>query len=212
MKSALPWIIAVAATIAFGASFSELQRMRGRFGEVTRSDAHNHPHYEVREFIIKAALSQVDEPIIVMGDSITEMARLPLTIDGRPVVNAGIGGATTEDFEMISQILMQRSKPALIVVALGTNDDSSSIRNNYASLLSKLKKFSPRLLAVGVTPQDGADLKNAQIKAAAEIEGVRFVDIPLPKGSTLSDRIHLNTAGYRIWTPALVAAISKQTS
>jgi hypothetical protein len=210
MKRAVPWITAVIAIIAFGASFSELQRMRGRFGEVTRHQFHD--HRDVRQFMIEAALIGLDQPIIVLGDSITEMARLPETIDDKPVVNAGIGAAGIEDFEVLSSELMQHSNPSLIAVALGSNDDDRSIGAHYAALLSKLKKYSPRLLAVAVPPQAGSDAKNAQIKAAAESEGVRFIEMPLPEGSTLPDHVHLSAAGYRKWTPALVSAISGHSS
>jgi lysophospholipase L1-like esterase len=204
MKRAIPWAIAIVAVIAAGASFSEIQRMRGRLGEATRHQFHD--HRDVRQFMIAAALVGLDQPIVVIGDSITEMARLPETIDGRPVVNAGIGGASIEDFQTLAPILMQNSKPSLIVVALGTND-GTSIQPQYAALLSKLKTFSARLLAVGVTPQDGADMKNAQIRAAAESESVQFVEASLPDRSTLPDRIHLNATGYRAWIPAIAAAI-----
>ena len=70
----------------------------------------------------------------------------------------------------------------------------------------------PRLLAVAVPAPDGAALKNGQIKAAADGEGVPFVSMPMPDGSFLTDHIHLNAAGYRVWIPALVTAISHPTS
>lgn len=204
MKRAFPWFLAIVALVAFGVSFSELQRRRGRFSEITRHQFHD--HQEVRQFIIRAALADAKEPIIVIGDSITEMARLPETIDGKPVVNAGIGGATIEDFQGIAQQLLQDSSPSLVVVALGTNGSVE----HYAALLSRLKRFSPRILAVGTPPQVGSDATNAQIKAAADNEGIPFIEQPLPVGSTLADHIHLNVAGYRKWVPALTAAISEQ--
>lgn len=209
MKRAIPWVIALVALVAFGASFSELQRMRGRFGDVTRYLDANRLYY--REFVIRSEMARADGPILVIGDSITERARLPETIDGKRVINAGIGGATVEDFERIAPILVER-QPSLIAIVLGTNDTVELLRTNYTTFLVRLKKLSPRLLAVGVTPQDGAELKNAEIRAAADREGVRFVEMPLPEGSTLSDRIHLNADGYQKWTPALVAAISGQSS
>jgi lysophospholipase L1-like esterase len=209
MKRAIPWGIAFVALVAFGASFSELQRMRGRFGDVTRHQNRHHLYY--REFVIRSEMEGVDGPILVIGDSITERAKLPETIDGKRVINAGIGGTSVEDFGRIVPILIER-QPSLIAVALGTNDTAESLRTNYEALLIQIKKLSPRLLAVGVTPQDGAELKNAQIKAAAGRQGVRFIEMPLPEGSTLSDRIHLNANGYQKWTPALVAAISGQSS
>jgi hypothetical protein len=208
MKRAIPWTIAAVLLVAFGASLSELHRMRGRFGEVTNYQNQNHSYY--REFVIRSEMSRADSPILVIGDNITERAKLPATIDGRQVINAGIGSATIEYFERISPFLIERA-PFLIVVVLGTDNTVESIRADYAVLLSSLKKFSPRLLAVGVPPQDGADLKNSQMKLEANREGVTFIDISLPEGSTLADRIHLNAAGYQKWTPALVAAISGQS-
>jgi lysophospholipase L1-like esterase len=97
----------------------------------------------------------------------------------------------------------------MIVVALGTNDaESSTIEPNYRALLFDLKKISPNLLVVGVAGIRGSDLINAQIKAAADDEGVSFVAPSFPDGSMLPDGIHLNAKGYRAWTPAVVAAIS----
>lgn len=207
MKRAIPWIIAAVAVVAFVASFSELQRMRGRFGELTRHQFHD--HQDVRETIIRDELIGLDQPIVVIGDSITEMARLPETINGHPVVNAGIGGSTISDFQFVAPRIIDDSvHPFMIVVALGANDAGSGVRENYATLLARLKPLSPRLLAVAVTPKDGADAVNAQIKAAAESEGVSFVDVPIPEGSILPDHVHLNAAGYRDWLPTLITAIS----
>src|SRR5438067_8373939 len=120
MKRTIPWIIALAAFVAFGATFSELQRVRGRFGEMTRHQFHD--HMEVRQFMIRATLADLKQPIVILGDSITEMARFPETIDGNPVVNAGIGGASVQDIEAIASTLLRDAQPSLIVVALGTNN------------------------------------------------------------------------------------------
>lgn len=222
MKRALPWTIAAVALVAFGVSFFQLHEARERYwkllsfqshkdSELASFQSHNHPHFEVRHFIIKVALSDADRPIVVVGDSITEMARLPETINGHPVVNAGIGGATIGDFQMVAADLLGGSNPQLIAVALGTNDaGSTSIEQNYTALLSTLKKLSPRLVAVGIPDDNNAT--NVQIKAAAEAANVPFVEQRLPPGSHLSDHIHLNATGYRAWVPNLVAAISAASS
>jgi hypothetical protein len=49
--------------------------------------------------MIRAAMEGLDRPIVILGDSITEMARLPETIGTHPVVNAEIGGATIAVFD-----------------------------------------------------------------------------------------------------------------
>ncbi|MHC2251475.1 lysophospholipase L1-like esterase [Bradyrhizobium embrapense] len=206
MKRYVPWLVSAVLFVAFGASFSELQRMRTRFGEVTRHTFHD--HQDVRKTMIRYALSGLDRPIVFMGDSITEMARLPETINGRPVVNAGIGGATVDDFDAIALSLLDDRKPALIVIELGTNNGAGTIRARYRSLLRKLKGTSATLLAIGVTPQPEASEKNSEIEAAAASEGVRFMAIDVPPGSTFPNDVHLNAAGYAAWTPAISTAIA----
>jgi GDSL-like Lipase/Acylhydrolase family len=212
MKRTIPWIIAVVALIAFAASFSEMHKARDRYWELANLRSHDHMHREVREFIIRAALEGLDHPIVVIGDSITEMARLPEMIGDTPLVNAGIGGSTVEDFEIIAPRLFANSNPSMIVVALGTNNDAGAIGQDYGTLLSTLKKFAPKVLAVAVTKQDGVDLKNTEIEAAATQEGIPFIGVALPEGSNLPDNLHLNSSGYKKWIPALVAAISGHIS
>jgi hypothetical protein len=199
MKRSLPWIIAVIATVAFGASYSELQRMRGRFGEVSRHTFHD--HRDVREFIIRAAMVGLERPVVVIGDSIVEMARFP-----ENVVNAGIGGATIEDFETVAPRLFEHAAPSVIVVELGTNDDTAA---NYGRLLHTLKKFSARVVAVAIPKTDA---KNVEIKAAADREGVSYIQASMPIGSLLPDGVHLNSIGYDTWTPALLRAIDDPSS
>jgi lysophospholipase L1-like esterase len=136
------------------------------------------------------------------------MARLPETIEGQPVVNAGIGDTLIAEFVSFAPKLLEGVKPSLCVVALGANDvGSGSARTDYAALLVRLKTLCPDVLAVALTPMDGAGAINIQIKTAASSQGVRFIDVHVPEADRLPDRIHLNTAGSRIWTAGLVAAI-----
>ena len=53
------------------------------------------------------------------------------------------------------------------------------------SLLSKLKTLSPKLLAVTVTPLDGADQVNSKIMAAAHSEGVNVIKMGIQRGLPL---------------------------
>jgi hypothetical protein len=90
MNRAIPWVIAVVALIAFGASFSELHKARDRYWELAGVQSRDHLHREAREFMIRAAIAETDQPIVVFGDSVTEMARLPETIGGRPPSMPGL--------------------------------------------------------------------------------------------------------------------------
>jgi hypothetical protein len=69
MRKALPWVLAAIAAIAFGVTFSELTRVRARL--------RLYDHREVRQYTIRLALAEVTHPIVVLGDSITEIARMP---------------------------------------------------------------------------------------------------------------------------------------
>ena len=200
MKRAIPWIIACLAAIAFVASFSELQRVRGRFREVTRHQFHDHK--DMREFMIMTVLDGLDHPIVVLGDSITEMARFPESFEGHPLVNAGIGGASIGDFIALAPKLLNDVTPTAIVVALETNDiGSQHFREDYASLLGTLKKRCPEVIAVEMSPFE------EQIATVANSKGARLVRTHLRKESMLADGIHLNAGGSRQWTAAILAAL-----
>jgi lysophospholipase L1-like esterase len=210
MKRSIPWVLFAVALIAFGASFSELQRMRMRFGEVTLHKRID--HQDVRLFIIRAALAGLEHPIIILGDSITEMARFPETAEGHPIVNGGIGGATIADFVTLAPNLLNEVTPSACVVALGANNvGSATVHQEYRALLSELGKRCPKLLAVTVLPMNGAEMINSQIAAAASSEGVRVIDTHIAK-SMLVDGVHLSSDGSKQWTAAVVAALSTPRS
>jgi hypothetical protein len=116
MRRTVPWVIAAVCFLAFGASYLELQRVRQRFGEVTQRPYHD--DQDVRQLIIKAALADASEPIVMIGDSITEMAPLPAEIAGHPVVDAGIGGISTSGYKLLAAPLFEGVRPYAVVIAL----------------------------------------------------------------------------------------------
>ena len=204
LKRGTPWIITAIALVAFGASFSELQRLRGRFGEVSHHQFHDHK--DVRSFMIKTELAgaAAEHPIVVIGDSIVEMARLPDKIEDVPVINAGVGGASILDFKFLApQLLAPAVRPRVIAVALGTNN-SGPVERDYDDLLSSLKKLTPRVLAIATLRDKDTNL---QIKTAAKKQDVQFIEISISDNLFLPDRVHLTAEGARTWANALVAAI-----
>ena len=84
------------------------------------------------------------------------MATLPETIEGHHVINGGIRGVGTEEFERIANALAAHH-PYFIVIALGTNDTAETLRTAYPALLTRLRALAPNLLAIGVTPQNNAE-------------------------------------------------------
>lgn len=164
-----------------------------------------HRHADVRQFMIRAALDGLQSPIVVLGDSITEMARLPESACGHPIVNAGVGGAATSDFLTLAPVLLDDlPRPQIIVVALGANDiGSSAVTHDYSELLARLSAFTPNITAISDTSDHGVVMQQRTASAAA---GVPFHDVTVT--GLMSDGIHFTRAGYAQWLPVLNEAIA----
>ena len=198
--------VAILAIIAAGASYSDLRLWRAKYTEAKRS-IDKHVRNCIRLFKIRAAVKGLADPIVVLGDSTTEIAPLPQAIDGHSVVNAGIGGATIRDFMVFAPQILDGVRPALSVVALGMNDSgSTSVAADYTALLVMLKRLSPHVLCIEVTSAVGSDLTNSEIRKAANALGVRIVDTGMPPSETI-DGVHPTHAGFDVWDAAVVRAI-----
>jgi lysophospholipase L1-like esterase len=179
-----------------------------------------------RPLLIKSALKDAKDPIIVLGDSIVRQAELPRTLCKRPVINAGIDGSTTSSgLDGMLKKAIGDKKAALIVVSLGTNDAETSdsvesYRKNYAALLSALKTMTSRVAVVAVTPmeigkpevghrtQQSIDSYNAALPDIARDASALVIAMPaMPAGFT-ADGVHLSASGYAIWTRAISDGIS----
>ncbi|MCW2153989.1 UNVERIFIED_ORG: lysophospholipase L1-like esterase, partial [Bradyrhizobium japonicum] len=195
--------------------------------------ASGHEHSDVRQFMIRQELRRVG-PVIVLGDSITEAAPLPKVICGRAVVNAGIGGADTNFAAKTISALLNGISPALIVLALGTNDShpipegDDSFANSYDALLKEASALSPRLAVVTVpsiaadgplTRAAGFDSSivpdlNIKIERAAGKYGAAVIDVRdaidqagLPAATI--DGVHLSSRAYDIWLTRVAGGIRK---
>ncbi|MCS3449424.1 MULTISPECIES: SGNH/GDSL hydrolase family protein [Bradyrhizobium] len=181
--------------------------MRNRFGEVSQHGFHDHA--AVREFMIRAALADAPAPIVVLGDSITEMAPLPRLLCGRPVINAGVGGQTIPEAKQLAGRVLQDQGAFLLVLAVGANDAGSpTAQRDFTDLIDAVKPLSTRPLVVIAVAAD--ERTNRAIEAAAVARGVRFIDPHLPSGAKMADGIHFTAAAYKAWVPALEAAISAE--
>jgi lysophospholipase L1-like esterase len=184
-------------------------------------------HGPTRQFVIRSTLLRVDDAIVVLGDSIVEASTLPRTLCGRPVVNAGIGGASTASG--LGSVLAQAlggKRAAMIVVSLGTNDAArpnsvETFTSNYRALLGELTALTPNIAIAGVPlPEAGLDeSKNVNFAAIdsynvalPELAGqvhAAFISLPpMPARHTI-DGLHLNGAGYDIWDKAIAGGIQK---
>lgn len=150
----------------------------------------HHPallHAVTRQVVIEQHLAQLPEAAVIVGDSLTE--RSPIReMCGLPVVNAGIGRATSASIMPVAR--MAKGRP-LIVLAIGVND-GASFEADYRALIDELRPH----IVVGVTAHRE---RNELIREA----GI-FVE-PLPP-ELLYDGVHYTAEGGREWERRLEAA------
>jgi lysophospholipase L1-like esterase len=182
-------------------------------------------HGSTRQFVIRSTLARVDDAVVVLGDSIVEMSTLPRSLCGHGIVNAGIGGASTEsNLGSILKESLGDKRAALIVVSLGSNDAAKPnsverYRSNYRALLTELSALAPRIAVMAIPlPEAGLeeakkvslatiDSYNAILPELAEEARALFIALPaMPERHTF-DGIHLNAAGYEVWDRAILRGI-----
>jgi lysophospholipase L1-like esterase len=189
-------------------------------------------HRRARQLVLHYTLSRIDDPVIVIGDSIVEASTLPRSVCGHAIVNAGLNGAsTTSDLGgWLSQALDSR-RAALIVVSLGTNDalvsaatSRQSFGDRYGALLAQLSKLTPQLAVLEIPPveaqgrmtvkmQDEAMTTitsyNSALPDVARQNGATYVALPaMPRPHTI-DGVHLDSGGYLAWDKAVMQAAAK---
>jgi lysophospholipase L1-like esterase len=194
-----------------------------------RKEAIADSHRQARQLVLHHTLSRVDNPIILVGDSITEASTLPRELCGHPIVNAGLNGATTaSDLGTWLIEALDGRRAAAIVVSLGTNDaltarSAQAFEASYAALLAQLAKVTDRLAVLAIPEIDvqgrvtaelkakamaGIDGFNAVLPGLAVKGGATFIALPpMPKPHTI-DGVHLNGVGYSTWDQAILQGVS----
>lgn len=188
-------------------------------------------HRRTRQLILYYTLSRVDDPIIVLGDSIVEGSTLPRQLCGHPVVDAGLNGASTaSDLGSWLAQALGNKRAASIIVALGINDalvpaptSKQAFEDRYAALLRELSKLTARLFVLGIPAVEARQRMTAEMKneVMATIEGFNsvlprlaaqanatFLTLPeMPSPHTI-DGVHLNADGYRVWDKAITQGVA----
>ena len=183
-------------------------------------------HRLAREFVIRSTMDRVENPVVILGDSIVEASTLPRSICGHAIVNAGIGGAsTTSQLEEMLKLSLNGKTPALIAVSLGSNDAAkpssvAEFRSNYRTLLIELALLGSRVALVATpAPELGLD-QSGKIEASlieaynqilpdlAKEVGATFIPLPPFPTRPTSDGIHLNANGYAVWDEAINSSVA----
>jgi lysophospholipase L1-like esterase len=186
-------------------------------------------HRRARQLVLYYTLGRINDPVIVIGDSIVEASTLPRSICGHAIVNAGLNGASTaSDLGNWLAPALDGKRAALIVVSLGTNDALTSapsseqtFADRYGALLALLSKLTPRLAVLQIPPVEARDrmtvkmqdeargtinIYNSVLPGLAGRNGAIFVALPaMPEAHTI-DGVHLNAEGYQAWDKAVMQA------
>jgi lysophospholipase L1-like esterase len=156
------------------------------------------PHFIARMAAIESVIAQqpVKPVYLAIGDSITESAELE-PICGRKPLNAGIGWATSETFEIHGSRLAALAKPDFIIIALGTNDatrNKADFREHMTALLASLKEYP----VVVVPLPGGQGVPNAGDYNAV-LKQFEHLAEPLRSVETTDDGVHLAPSTYPAW-------------
>jgi lysophospholipase L1-like esterase len=186
-------------------------------------------HRQARQLVLYYTLSRLDQPVIILGDSITEASTLPRTLCGHPVVNAGLNGASTSsDLGTWLIEALDGRRAAAILVALGTNDalmarSAQAFEASTTALLAQLKTATDHLAVLGIPAIEvrgrvttelrneamgRIDAFNAALPALAGKAGAAFIALPVMATPYTIDGVHLDAAGYAVWDAAVLKGVS----
>lgn len=186
-------------------------------------------HRQARQLILYYTLSRVQNPVIVVGDSIVEASTLPRSVCGHPIVNAGLNGASTaSDLGNWLSAALDGKRAASIVMSLGTNDalksspeSVSNFETRYGALLAQISKLAPQTTVLEIPPVQAqgrmsTEMRdevmktihayNAVLPDLAKRHGAAFVALPAMAKPHTIDGVHLNSEGYLAWDKAALQA------
>jgi lysophospholipase L1-like esterase len=163
--------------------------------------------------------------IVALGDSLTEGVGAPpgqgyvdvlARMTGRPILNRGVGGDTTEDaLRRLGRDVLD-ADPGIVIVLLGGNDllqqrPAAEIVGNLEKIIASLHERGAMVVLVGVqSPLFGGGL-GRQLRALARRTGCVFVPNIL-KGiignrRLMADQIHPNAEGHRLMAERVFEAL-----
>ena len=148
------------------------------------------------------------------------------------LINRGFGGSTMRDCNALVRELVIQYKPRQVMVYAGDNDlaegrTPAEVLGSFENFVRSVRAELPgaRISYISIKPSPSRSLllpkireTNALIASYAQAAAdVRYIDIFNPMLNAegqprpelfLTDRLHLNEAGYRLWQSVLAADVS----
>jgi lysophospholipase L1-like esterase len=174
-----------------------------------------------------------DNPIVFVGSSSIRMwTDLPAAFPNYPAINRGFGGSTMKDLLYYFDRLVAVYEPSLVVVYEGDNDLAGGapvddVYEDFVTFVTLMEEQIPEsdfaFISVKPSPSRAAILDkmidlNTRLKTLAEEHDGLFMDVyermvdeegnPLER-FFLSDNLHMNSAGYRVWRQVITPVLDE---
>lgn len=165
--------------------------------------------------------------IVFVGSSSIRLWKLDQSFPDLPVLNRGFGGSEMDDTAHFAERLVLKHQPRVVVVYAGDNDlakgkTPEQIAEGFRRFAGTVHERLPhtRIVFIAIKPSPSrwklADQQRAANQAVcsfcqADCRRV-FLDIFTPMlgvdgeprpGLFVADRLHMNAAGYELWTSLL---------
>ena len=171
------------------------------------------------------------EPVLFVGSSSIRMWRTHDSFPDLPVLNRGFGGSHISDVIHFADRLVLPYKPRVIVFYAGDNDiaagkSAQRVFEDYRRFAGLVHARLPdvRIIFLAIKPSESRWSFWPEMKKANELvqglcrndDRLFFADLATsvlgPDGKPrselfLSDKLHLNPAGYSVWTQALTPVL-----
>jgi lysophospholipase L1-like esterase len=186
-------------------------------------------YYDTRRLVILAHARQVPDPVMILGDSVVDMADLP-QLCGQTVLNAGISGARTDAVERLSREVLAIRHPRLVIVAVGLNDAHRDAGTSDDEFIAQYRAIVARArmagaeVRVATIPPIGPDgmgrasefdrQRISALNALIRTVGVPVLDVNdalanddgVEPAAFTDDGVHPNARGYGIWRQVMAKA------
>lgn len=192
-------------------------------------------YFDTRRLVILAHARQTPDPVLVLGDSVVDMADMP-ELCGRAVLNAGVAGARTQTIERLAREVLAIRRPKLVIVAVGLNDAHRDVATSDADFIEAYRAIVARSRMAGANvrvttiPPVGPDAMGragefdrgriAALNAMIRRVGVPVIDVNaaladsrgIEPAALTDDGVHPNARGYGIWKQAMAQACPHEVS
>ena len=171
------------------------------------------------------------DAVLFVGSSSIRMWKTALAFPKTPVINRGFGGSELSDVNFYYKQLVEQYAPKVIYLYEGDNDiangkSAEQVLADYKELVRTVRSTLPQttLAFISIKPSASRWEKwpimsqaNDLIKSFTKTDPkLRYVDLATPlfdrRGALrqdifISDGLHLNDNGYRLWRAALLPSI-----